>query len=211
MRPKPLTKDQKDALGRLEPALRKTVRLKDYEEAKRIALDIQKLLRPSGHETRLMQAKNWLFEAALEAGKGETAIMGFTGVRLKVSKNTRVYLEASALLAVCYLRKNRFDLAKPLMAEVLRNESLIKSPSRRREFRLNVIQRFEEEGALASFRGMFRETFSGEEVQKEAGELVQTASEDDYFERIGKFRLLRRKPLSLIFSNSPDPNCLKGI
>jgi hypothetical protein len=34
---------------------------------------IQRLLRPTGHETRLMKAKAWLFEAAMEAGEPQTA------------------------------------------------------------------------------------------------------------------------------------------
>jgi hypothetical protein len=187
MKPPHLTEKQKEVLGRLEPALRKAVRLGDYPTAKRITSDIQAILRPTGHETRLMQAKNWLFEAALEAGEVDTAISGFVGIRRKMARHTRGYLEATALLAVCYLRKGEFELAQPCMAEVLKNESLIKSPRRRREFKFNVIQRFEEEAALASFRGKYNEKLSAEEIQNEAGQLVQAETEDEMFTRVGKF------------------------
>lgn len=185
-KPPNLTDAQKEKLNRLEPALREAAKLGDYNKAKTITHDIQNVLRPTGHETRLMQAKNWLFESALESGEIQTAITGFIGIRKKTSKYTRVYLEASSLLAICYLRINEIDKAEPLMAEVLRNETYIKSEKRRREFRLNVIQRFEEEGALASFRGKYHEIFDGEELQNDAGKLVLTENEDQLFTILGK-------------------------
>jgi hypothetical protein len=48
----------------------------------------QTLLRPTGHETRLQQAKAWLFEAAMEAGELDTAELGFIGVRKKTAQGT---------------------------------------------------------------------------------------------------------------------------
>lgn len=185
-RPPNLTDLQKEKLNRLEPALRNAAKKGDYNSAKRIAQDIQIVLRPTGHETRLMQAKNWLFEAALEAGEITIAKSGFIGTRKRASKYTRVYLEATALLAVCHLRCNEIDEAEPLMAEVLKNETYIKSEKRRREFRLNVIERFEEEGALASFRGKYNENFDPKELQNDAGKLIQTENEDQIFTILGK-------------------------
>ncbi len=186
--PKPpnLTEKQKSRLQILEPALRNAVRLGNYNQAKRITLDIQKLLRPTGHETRLMQNKNWLFEAAMEAGYLETAITGFFGIRNKTSKRTRIHLEATALLAICYLRKTEIELAEPLMAEVLRNDTVIKSDKRRREFRKLTIQRFEEEIAFASLKGTNYGLINIDEVQRKAGELVRTTSEMDMYEIIGE-------------------------
>ena len=185
-RPPNLTDEQKEKLNRLEPALKDAAKKGDYNFAKSITHDIQNILRPTGHETRLMQAKNWLFEAALEAGEIDTAITGFIGVRKKVYNNTRVYLEATALLAVCLLRKGEVDKAEPLVANVLRNETIIKSERRRREFRINVIQRFEEEATVASFRGKYAEILNAEELQNEAGKLVQCQTEDEMFTYLGK-------------------------
>lgn len=185
-RPPILTDDQKEKLNRLEPSLREAAKKGDYSSAKRITHEIQNILRPTGHETRLMQAKNWLFEAALESGEIDTAIPGFIGIRKKVARNTRVYLEATSLLAVCLLRKGEIDKAEPLMAEALRNELVIKSERRRKEFRLNIIQRFEEEATVASFRGKYSEKFSAEELQNEAGKLVQCQTEDEIFTTLGK-------------------------
>jgi hypothetical protein len=185
-KPPKLKDEQKEKLSRLEPALRDAAKKGDYSSAKKIAHDIQNILRPTGHETRLMQSKNWLFEAALEAGEIDTAISGFIGVRKKVFNNTRVFLEATALLAVCLLRKGEIEKAEPLMSYVLRNESVIKSERRRRQFRLNVIQRFEEEATIASFRGKYSEKIDAEELQNEAGKLVQFQNEDEMFTTLGK-------------------------
>ena len=186
-RPPNLTDEQKDKLSRLEPALRQTAKAGDFKKAKSIAQDIQNVLRPTGHETRLMQAKNWLFEAALEAGEIDLAKTGFVGIRKKTSLYTRVHLEATALLAICYLRLNEVEQAEPLMAEVLKNESVIKSVKRRRQFRLNIIQRFEEEAALASYRNKFIEKFDPEILQNEAGKLILSENEDQIFTIIGKY------------------------
>src|SRR5229473_6082835 len=112
-RPLPLTENQKQRLHALEPELRNASRLGDYSTARRITAEIQALLRPTRHETRLQQAKAWLFEAAMEAGDLNTAELGFIGVRKKTTPGTRIYLEATALLAICYLRKDRLDLAEP--------------------------------------------------------------------------------------------------
>lgn len=97
-RPPPLTEIQKQRLSALEPALKEAVYAADYARAKQFAADIQSVLRATGHETRLMQSKNWLFEAALNAGELLTAEAGFRGVRAKTVRSTRVHLEATALL-----------------------------------------------------------------------------------------------------------------
>ncbi len=209
MKPPHLTPQQREKLGQLEPKLRSAVKRGNYLEAKNFVYEIQLILRPTGHETRLMQAKNWLFEAALEAGEIEIAISGFTGIRSKTSKSTRIYLEATALLAICHLRKGITEKAMPLMAEVLKNESLIKSPKRRRDFKLNVIQRFEEESALASFRGKYRERFNPEELQNEAGKLIQVnTTDEELYTSIGKHTPQETKSLILnieLFSRKQLP------
>ena len=131
-----------------------------------------------------MQAKNWLFEAALEAGEIQTAISGFIGIRKKTSAYTRVHLEATALLAVCYLRLNQTDKAKPLMQIVLKDDKCIRSERRRRQFRHRIIRRFNEEVAIAALRGSGTEILDACELQDEAGQLLQF-TEDELFFRVG--------------------------
>lgn len=105
MPPEKLTAEQRAQLATLEPRLRSAADARDYKQAKAVTLQIQNVLRPTGHDARLMKAKNQLFEVAMETGNLTTAITGFIGVRKKVSKRTRLYLEATTLLAICYLRK----------------------------------------------------------------------------------------------------------
>ena len=184
-RPPKLTDHQRQQLSMLEPALRQAVRLGDYPLAKRMAKQIQDLLRPTGHETRLMQAKNWLFEAALEAGQVQTAIAGFIGVQKKTNAGTRVYLEATALLAICYLRSGQNEDAKPLMQYVLREEKCITSDARRRQFHQRIVSRFNEEAALAALRGSGHEQLDPESIEQAAGQLVSTESEDRLLDALG--------------------------
>lgn len=183
--PPKLTESQKEQLAVLEPELRDAVNLGDYEAAKRITARIQRLLRPTGHETRLMKAKAWLFEAAMEAGNLQIAAVGLQGIRQKTSRQTRIHLEATALLAICLLRQNQVERAEPLIAEVLRGDKYIRSERQRRTFRLEIKQRFEQEGALAVLRGVGEERLVPAEIEDEAGRLVRTSTEDEILATLG--------------------------
>ena len=184
--PPKLSETQKRRLATLEPALRNAVRLGDYQTAKQVTLDIQDLLRPTGHVTRLMQAKNWLFEAAMEAGQIEIAVSGFEGIRQRVSPRTRIYLEATALLAICRIRQRDLSRAEPLMSEVLKNDTVITSEKRRRQFRVRVIARFEQEGVLAALSGRGDDRLLPDEIEKEAAEAVRTKTDDEIFADLGR-------------------------
>lgn len=214
-RPPKLTNSQKSALHRLEPKLRDAVRKRDFDSAKACVNELQSILRPTGHETRLMQAKNWLFEAAMECGRIEFATSGFLGIRGKTKSNTRVNLEATALLAICYLRQNDLERAKELMSKTLRNDTVIKSESRRREFRTRVVRRFEEEMTLATLKGVGRDTLDVSSIQREAGRFVETKTEDQLLETIGAnappetLRLLRE--VNEIARNQLPPRDLKFL
>jgi len=185
-RPPKLTDLQKERLARLEPQLKVAVIEKDFKTAKRIVADIQAFLRPTGHITRLVQVKNWLFELAIEIGEYDYAVRGFIGNRKLINKNTRLYLEATALLAICYLRKNDYEKAKPYIKEVLQNEKVIKSERTRRLFHHTIIRRFDEEAALFSLKIERNEPLDIDEVQNEAGLLLSSNSEDEIYLILGK-------------------------
>ncbi len=185
MAPPKLTEEQKRQLHVLEPELKRSVVLGDYKRAKEMAAEIQRLLRPTGHETRLMKAKAWLFEAAMEAGELQVARSGFRGIRKKTPPRTRVHLEATALLAICLIRANRIQDAEPYVAQVLRDEKVIRSERQRREFRLRIKERFEREGALAALRGVGTDRLDSTELQEAAGNLIQTKSEDEILTELG--------------------------
>lgn len=182
-----LTETQKRRLAVLEPRLRDAVMLRNYSKAKVAALDIQTLLRSTGHETRLMQNKTWLFEAAIEAEEYQTAEIGLKAVRDKTNSNTRVHLEATALLAICLLRQSRTVEAEPFIAETLQNNKVIKTASKRIEFRRHIIQRFEEEGVLGSLKNTGDiHQLDSKAVQDEAGYLLlHNTPDEELIRRIG--------------------------
>ena len=186
MRTSNLTEEQKKKLSILEPMLREAADSRDFDKAKEITTKIQNILRPTGHETRLMQAKNRLFEVAMESGNVETAISGFFAVRQKVSKRTRLYLEATALLAICYLRQKDLASARPYMVEALSCEKNITADQRRSEFKVALAKRFEEEALLASLSADEKEYLDIDKIQDEAGKLIHSKHEDEILEMLGR-------------------------
>lgn len=183
-----LTADQKKKLAVLEPQLKEAVKRRDLNLAKETTLQLQSLLRESGHETRLMHCKNWLFEAAIEAGEHDYAKTGLRAVREKTNSNTRVHLEATALLAICLLRQGLTEESKPFMSEVLRNDKVIRSDKKRREFRCHIVRRFEEEAVLGAFKDSPKsDPLFPQEIQDEAGKLVmKNLDVEEIFLRIGQ-------------------------
>jgi len=130
-----------------------------------------------------MQSKNWLFEAALNAGEVLTAEAGFRGVRAKTSKTTRVHLEATALLAVCLIRQKRLTDAEPLIEEVLGSKS-IKDPNRRRHFVESVTSRYRLESYISSIRDHGHETLDSDVIDQEAIDAVKTRSDEELYLQI---------------------------
>lgn len=187
MRKPKLTSQQRERLKILEPKLKNTIAERDYNSAKSLTVDIQNVLRPTGHYTRLAKSKNAFYELALETNHLDTAITGLISNRKIVSSTTRLYLEASALLAICYLRKKNLRKAKPLISEVLKNDSVIKTDRTRKKFRKEIIERFDEEIALYSLKEKIQEHFTEEELESEIIMLMRTnKSEDQLFKLIGQ-------------------------
>ncbi len=125
-----------------------------------------------------MQSKAWLFEAAMEAGRLDIAEPGFIGVRRKTSPSSRIYLEATVLLAICYLRQKKLTQAEPLVAEALKSRN-IKSDVRRRRFLQHIVARFEEEGLLGALVRIQSDQLDATEIQDLAGVLVRSKTEDE--------------------------------
>lgn len=182
-RPPPLTEVQKTRLAVLEPALREAVYTADYRGAKEIAADIQTLLRATGHETRLMRSKVWLFEAALNAGETLTAEAGFRGICAKTAETTKVHLEAKAFLVVCLLRQKRLKEAEPLIAKVLQGKS-IKDSARRKRFIESITTRYQLESYLTAVDGYGHETLDHHAIDAAAIEAVRTKTEDELYAEI---------------------------
>lgn len=182
-----LTDIQKRRLSILKPQFEKAIFNKDLKTAKIVLSDIQTTLNLNNHSTLLAQYRNWFFELALDTDQYALAESGFISVRRSVSKNTRIYLEASALLAICYLRFSNVEKAKPLIKEVLNNNHVIKTERTRRLFNKNIIQRFDEEVALYSLKNKYNTTsdYKIETLENEVSLLVSTKTEDELYKLLG--------------------------
>lgn len=180
-----LTKDQKEKLALLEPQLRSCVKHADLDKAKKITAQIQNLLRPTGHETRLLQAKNWLYETAMEAGNLTFAKMGFEGTIKKSSASTRLHLEATSLLAICYLREHNTEKTRELIIKAVQNINNIKSDDRRKQFHQRLLERLEEESILIGLVDRTSPSLDIEKVDKETIALVMSKTESQILLELG--------------------------
>ena len=181
-----LTKEQKEKLAILEPQLKSCVRSADLDRAKKITAQIQELLRPTGHETRILQAKNWLYETAMEANSLTFAKMGFEGTIQKSNKNTRLHLEAISLLAICHFREANFGRARHLIIKAVKSINNIKSEERRKQFHSRLIERLEEESILVGLKDESGAPLAIDEVDKQSVKLVMSKSEDQIYFEMGQ-------------------------
>ncbi|MCP1466578.1 hypothetical protein [Pseudomonas sp. S3E17] len=185
-KPPPLTKYQTNKLAVLEPRLKLCVRSANLDLAKQITAEIQLLLRPTGHEVRLLQSKNWLFETAMEANSILFAKLGFEGVMKKSSEGTRLNLEATSLLAICYLREKNLIKARELIIKAIRNIGNIKSDERRKQFHKRLIERLEEESILVGLQTEGEAPLDISKVNQEAINLIMSKNEDQILIEMGK-------------------------
>ena len=180
-----LSEEQKKALSKLEPALRKCVASADLEKAKKIERKIQNLLEPTGHETRHSQAKNWLYETALEAGELSYAKLGLKKTIEKSSPTTRLHLEAVSLLAICYLRERDIEKARVLVIDAVRKFYNIKTLWRRDQFYRRLILRLEQESILVGLINDEKRKLIVDEVEAETAKLVESKSQSEILLEMG--------------------------
>lgn len=186
--PVKLPKEQLARVHELESRFSVELKKGNLKNAKLILNDLKEILSAYYHEARILENYLKLYETALETWQIPVAIKGFQFVRNNANENTRLHLEATTLLAICYLRKKKLNLAEPLMAEVLQNDKVIKSKSKRFEFRAAIVERFDQEGALAALAesSPYMSANSEKEIHEEAVEILkQGKNEDDIREMLG--------------------------
>lgn len=183
-RPPELTDVQRRRLKTLDRQLKRATEQGDFERAKRAFATVREVLQPSGHRTALHERRLWLCEAALGAADYRFAEMGLVSIRGDVSSRTRLYLEATTLLAIVYLRQQRLDEAEKMMSEVFLNDRVIASKASRRRFIKIVLERFREEATLASLVGKGDDDLDPERIQREAGELVNRRNRDELYAEV---------------------------
>lgn len=174
-------------LEKLVPQFKMAIKENNLRDAKIIMADLQKVLRDLGKKTKLVEFKNQFFELALENEEYDLAIDGFLSNRMLVKNTTRLHLEATALLAISYLRKNELEKAKPFIREVLQNKNVIKTESTRLKFHKEIIARFDEECVLASLRSFDGKIeYDLESFHSEAIKSSHTMTEEQLYATIGK-------------------------
>jgi hypothetical protein len=172
-------------LAEIEPALRRCLRNADLVTAKRLVTEIQPVLRATGHATRLLQIKNWLFTCALEARELDFATSGFEGNRKLAGRGTRIFLEATASLGICYLRLGDIQKAKVHVREAIECVNNIQSDRRREQFHKRYLARLEEEIVLFGVVGSTTSEIDVAALQEGAVQLLPK-SEDELFEMMGQ-------------------------
>lgn len=181
-----LTDKQKERLKVLEPKLDRAIRSQEFETAKALIVDIQGVLRPTKHFVRLVQSKNKFYELAIELNKCDLALKGLLSNQHVLNENTRVYLETISLLAICYLRMKDIQNAKDYIRKVLKNHTVIKTPRTREIFHTEIINRFNEEVALATLTTTESVHLDEEELERESIRIIQTLTNDEIFSQIGQ-------------------------
>jgi hypothetical protein len=169
----------------LEQRLLTAVRAGATERAIETATEIQALYGSDRRHPRLLRAKLWMFESCLDSQRLTYAEAGLIGIRKLASPRTRLYLEASSLLAVCYLRQRKVADAKRLIREVIKNINNISSDRTRHAFQRRLIERVEEECILVELIGTGDDSLDPEDIHGKAVLLLQNSTDDEIFRLIG--------------------------
>ncbi|WP_321967686.1 hypothetical protein [Burkholderia cepacia] len=180
-----LSDEQLTKLRPLEKRLEQAVREAESDLAIEIATEIQALFPNDRTHHRLLQAKLWAFEACVDANRLTYAETGLIGVRKLSNTDTRLYLEASSLLAICQLRLKKIDESKKLIKEVITNLNNIKSDRTRHQFQKSFVERIEEECIFAELIGTEHQQMDPIEIQAKAVFLLQNSSDDEILKFIG--------------------------
>lgn len=181
-----LTEYQLSKLKPLELKLKRAVHSGDTDKAIELATQIQGLFPNEWRKHhRLLRAKLWAFESCLDANRISYAQRGFIGIRKLSASNTRLYLEASSLLAVCHLRSKDTSTAKTLIKEVIEKINNISSERTKHQFQKRLIERIEEECILTELIGTNGLAMNIDEIQAKAVLLIQRNSDTEIFKLIG--------------------------
>lgn len=172
-------------LRELEPKLQRASKYGQFEEAEKLIREIQKLFIHDRNHHRILQAKNWYYQAALENNKIDDAISGFECIRLRAKENTRIYLEATVLLGICYLRKRNIETSKKYIKEAILSINHIQSHKRRNQFQKRIVERIETESILGYLSSKSPIKINSIELHKEAVKLLQTKCDEEIFSEIG--------------------------
>lgn len=180
-----LTEQQKNCLRLLEPQLQIACQMLDLQQAEIIIIKkIQKAFINDRNHFRVLRAKNWYFGALLDTGKTQLAKRGFESIRERANEGTRVHLEATAFLGICFLRLKEVENAKEYIQYVVFHTNDIKSDQRRQQYEIRLIERIRNEYILSQLIGQQIGELIPEEIHRKSIEMVRKP-DDEVFELMG--------------------------
>ena len=186
-KPEKIPQQEIEKIQRLEKVILESASAGNLKKAKNALNQMKPILNRYHHQARLLQSYLVLYEGALEIWDLELAKRGFEFVRREANKKTRLYLEATFLLAIAHLREQNLFSAEPLIYEVFNNEHLVSSEKQREIFIKEVVERFDQEGAITALAKIYQENLPELEIHSKAMELLRDGmNEDDLEIHLGK-------------------------
>ena len=167
-----LTEAQKNRFKRLENALSEACNSGDLESAKSYAADIRSFAKSTNQNSRWLLNLTKLCEAAINYRDYNFAIQHLQSVLVNSNRQTRLRIEAHALLAIAYIRTKNISDSKVQITKAIENIKNIKSENSRKVFYEKLVTRMEEEAILYGSILNKTPTFNINEVQDKAVELV---------------------------------------
>ena len=169
----------------LEPQLKQAAKHGDFNQAHNIMEKIQRLFSTNRDHHRVLQAKNWYFQAALIDNRIDYAKRGYNSVLIRANENTRTYLEAAVHLGICHLRNNEIQAAKKYIRTAMLHINNIKSDERRNQLQKRMLRRIEFECILGQLRREYSEELDPKELHKRAVEIIKNKSDQEIFIMVG--------------------------
>lgn len=170
---KTIQSDHLKLLRPLEAQLKQAVKLQEPQAAEAAMLSIQRLLNPYGaNHHRLLECRLWYFESQFDAKHISVAESGFQGIATRARDGTRLSLEATFFLGLCYLRQKRIPEAKKKFEIVFAGLNKISSAETRRLLQKRIIERIEQETVLTTLIGVDDGPLKPQQIHDEAVKLV---------------------------------------
>lgn len=105
----------------------------------------------------IMRSRTRFYEHIIELNDLHFAIGGLLSHRKELPSNTKVYVETTLLVVICFIRLYEIEKARPYIKEILTNETVIKPTKSSRLFRQKIVNRFNEEVILSVLKNNARQ------------------------------------------------------
>lgn len=161
--------------------LRECIRYGRDKEARKIFKEIEDFLLQQNKTVSLHEVRLLYCETLLRAGKIQDALVDLTSMLKFVNKNTRLYLEALAIITLCLIRQNDKD-ANNYIEYTLESLKNIRNAKRRMLFEERFVALIKQETILSGLtdkKGTTHKISEFEEKLKKEVEILLDRTEED--------------------------------